>query len=172
MEIRTLLATDAPAIHRSLLGDPAIAAWLRSGGPFTLSECEEMVRRKVAHRTAHGFGWSLGWDGDTCVGWGVAQYCIVDGLSEVEIGWTVARSHWRRGIATRLGRHVLTEIAPLDLRSIVAYTRIDNVASRGVMAKLGMTCEKDFTHYGEPHVLYRRSLMASPQPVEEGEQPM
>ncbi|MBV8948982.1 MAG: GNAT family N-acetyltransferase [Solirubrobacterales bacterium] len=160
MEIRTLLATDGPAIHRSLLGDPAIAAWLRSSGPFTLAECEEMVAKKVAHRATHGFGWSLGWEGDTCVGWAVAQYCIVDGLSEVEIGWTVARSHWRRGVATRLGRHALTEIADLDLRSVVAYTRVDNVASRGVMAKLGMTCEKRFNHHGEPHVLYRKTLRA------------
>ena len=160
MEIRTLSVADAPAIHRSLLGDPAIAAWLRSDGPFTLAECDQMVTRKVAHRTAHGFGWSLGWEGDTCVGWSAAQYCIVDGLTEVEIGWTVARSHWRRGIATRLGHHALTDIAALDLRSVVAYTRVENVASRGVMAKLGMTCEKTFDHHGEPHVLYRKSLTA------------
>ena len=160
MEIRALLATDGPIIHRSLLGDPAIAAWLGSPAPFTPAACEEMVTKKVAHRTAHGFGWSLGWEGDTCVGWGVAQYCIVDGLSEVEIGWTVARSHWRRGIATRLGRYALSEIAGLDLRSVVAYTRVDNVASRGVMAKLGMALEKSFDHRGEPHVLYRKPLTA------------
>ena len=91
------------------------------------------------------FGWSLAWEGDICVGWGVAQYCIVDGFSEVEIGWTVARSHWRRGIATRLGQHALTEVASLGLRSIVAYTRSDNVASRGVMSKLAMTHEKAST---------------------------
>src|ERR1700735_2023404 len=118
MEIRPLSATDAPAIPRTLLGDPERAAWLRSSGPFTLAECEEMVTRKVAHRAAHRFGWSLGWEDDTCVGWGVAQYCIVDGVSEVEIGWTVARSHWRRGIAYRLGQHALTELTSLQLRSV------------------------------------------------------
>jgi RimJ/RimL family protein N-acetyltransferase len=161
MEIRPLLATDAPAIHRNLLGDPEIAAWFRSSGPFTLAECEEMVTRKVAHRAVHRFGWSLGWEGDTCVGWGVAQYCIVDGFSEVEIGWTVARSHWRQGIATRLGRHALGEVTSLGLRSIVAYAREENVASRGVMAKLGMTYEKSFDFDGEPHVLYRKPLAES-----------
>jgi hypothetical protein len=59
MEIRPLLATDAPAIHRSLLRDREVAAWFRSSGPFTLAECEEMVTRKVAHRAAHCFGGSL-----------------------------------------------------------------------------------------------------------------
>lgn len=161
MEIRPLVPSDAAAIHGSLLGDPEIAAWFRSAGPFSLAECEEMVTRKVAHRTAHGFGWSLGWEGDACVGWSVAQYCIVDGVSEVEIGWAVTRSHWRRGIATQLGRHALAEVSTRGLRSIVAYTREDNVASRGVMSKLGMTYEKSFGFQGEPHVLYRKPLVES-----------
>jgi RimJ/RimL family protein N-acetyltransferase len=159
MEIRPLLATDAPAVHGSLLGDPAVAAWYRSSGPFTLAECEEMVARKVAHRAAHRFGWSLAWEGDACVGWGVAQYCIVDGFSEVEIGWAVARSHWRCGIASRLGRHALAEVSALALRGVVAYTREDNIASRGVMTKLGMSYEKPFDFDGQPHVLYRRPLV-------------
>ena len=113
MEIRALQAGDAPAIHRSLLSDPEIAGWFRSSGIFTPAECEEMVARKLAHRAAHGFGWSLAWEGDTCIGWSVAQYCIVDGGCEVEIGWTVARSHWRRGVATALGRQAITEVGSL-----------------------------------------------------------
>ncbi len=158
MEIRTLLASDAPAIHQSLLSDQEVAAWFRSSGAFTLTECEEMVTRKVAHRITHGFGWALAWEGDNCVGWSVAQYCIVDGVSEVEIGWAVARSRWRQGIATRLGQHALSEVSPLDLNSVVAYTREDNMASRGVMSKLGMSYEKSFHFHGEPHVLYRKPL--------------
>jgi [ribosomal protein S5]-alanine N-acetyltransferase len=158
MEIRPLLATDAPAVH-GLLGDPEVAAWYRAGGPFTLAECEDGLAWKVAHRAAHRFGWSLAWEGNACVGWGVAQYCIVDGFTEVELGWAVARSHWRRGIATRLGRHALSEVSALGLRGVVAYARHDNVASRGVMTKLGMTYEKTFDIDGQPHVLYRRHLV-------------
>lgn len=158
MEIRPLLEADAAAIHRSLLGDPEIAGWFRSTGPFTLGECEEMVTRKTAHRAAHGFGWSLGWEGDTCVGWGVAQYCIVDGETEVEVGWAVTRSRWRRGVATRLGHHALGEAATLPLNSVVAYAREHNIASRGVMGKLGMSYEKSFDLHGESHVLYRKTL--------------
>ncbi len=158
MELRPLTDTDGPAIHHSLLGDPEVARWFRSTGPFTREECEQMVTRKIAHRAAHRFGWSLAWEGDTCIGWSVAQYCVVDGASEVEIGWTVARSHWRRGIATCLGQHALAEVGSLGLLSIIAYTREDNVASRGVMGKLGMTYEKSFDFEGEPTVLYRKPL--------------
>jgi RimJ/RimL family protein N-acetyltransferase len=157
VEIRELIATDAPAVH-SLLGDPEVAAWFRSSGPFTLEECEDMVAKKVAHRAAHGFGWYLAWEGDDCVGWSLAQYCILDGLSEVEIGWTVASSHWRRGIGTLLGDRALAEVAPLGLDSVIAYAREDNPASQGVMRNLGMTYEKSFVTRGLPHVLYRKSL--------------
>lgn len=165
MEIRPLTAADGEAIHRSLLGDPEVAAWFRDTGPFTLEECEEMVTRKLAHRAAHRFGWSLGWEGVTCVGWGVAQYCIVDGVSEVEVGWTVASTHWGRGIATELGRHALGEVAPLGLNSIVAYALEHNLASRRVMSKLGMSCEKAFSHLGRPHVLYRLPLSPADRPA-------
>lgn len=158
IEIRQLETTDALAIHRSLLGDPEIAVWYRASGPFTLAECEEMAARKVAHRAAHRFGWSLAWEGENCVGWSLAQYCLVDGASEVEIGWAVTRSHWRRGIATRLGQKALAEVSSLDLDTVVAYTREHNVASRGVMTKLGMSYEKSFDFQGEPHVLYRIPL--------------
>lgn len=158
MQIAQLRITDAPAIQRDLLGDPEVAKWFRATGPLTLPECEEFVARKVAHRNAHGFGWSLGWEGDRCVGWGLGQYCIVDGITEVEIGWAVARSRWRQGLATTLGRHALNEVRSLGLRSIVAYTRTDNAASRGVMVKLGMAYEKDFALDSLPHVLYRLAL--------------
>jgi RimJ/RimL family protein N-acetyltransferase len=158
MEIRPLEPTDGDAVHRSLLSDPEIVAWFGPGGARTLAEVEAMVARKAAHRTVHGFGWSLAWEGDECLGWGVAQHWIIDGFSEVEIGWTVARSHWRRGIATALGRHALAEVSDRGLRSVVAYTGEDNVASRGVMEKLGMSYEKAFDDDGEPHVLYRLML--------------
>lgn len=57
-----------------------------------------------------------------------------------------------------LGRHALGEVSELGLRSVVAYTREDNVASRGVMAKLGMSYEKAFEDDCETHVLYRLVL--------------
>lgn len=158
MEIRPLQATDGAAVHRALLSDPEITAWLGPGGAQTLAAVEAMTARKAAHRVAHGFGWSLAWEGEECLGWAAVQHWVIDGFSEVEIGWTVARAHWRRGLGTVLGRHALGEVSNRGLRSVVAWTREDNVASRGVMAKLGMTYEKAFEDDGDMQVLYRLSL--------------
>ena len=161
MEIRPLEATDGAAVHLSLASDPEIAAWFGPRPVPTLEQTEAMMVRKVAHRTVHGFGWSLAWEGDECLGWAVAQHWIIDGFSEVEIGWTVARAYWRQGLGTVLGRHALGEVTELGLRSVVAYTREDNAASRGVMAKLGMNYEKSFEEDGENLVLYRLMLNAA-----------
>ena len=38
---------------------------------------------------------------------------------------------------------------------MVSFTLADNVASRGVMEKLGFAYDGDVEHAGLPHVLYR-----------------
>jgi RimJ/RimL family protein N-acetyltransferase len=138
--------------------------WLRPAGlpgPFTLAECEAVVAKKVAHWTAHGFGMSFAWEGDTCVGLSIIQHSVVNGRGEVEIGWTVARECWGQGIATHLGREALAVASSLRLRRIVAFTRADNAASRRVMEKLGLRCERAFEHAGFGHVLYCASPTAA-----------
>ncbi len=138
--------------------------WLRPAGlsgPFTLAECEAIVARKVAHWTAHGFGISFAWEGQNCVGVSIIQHSVVNGRSEVEIGWTVARDCWGQGIATYLGQDALAVASSLGLHGVVAFTRTDNAASRRVMEKLGLRHERDFEHGGLAHVLYRASPTAA-----------
>jgi ribosomal-protein-alanine N-acetyltransferase len=158
--IRPLRDSDAPAVHQ-LLGDPAVATWFRPEGqsePYSLADCQEFVRGKIGHWTAHRFGMSLGWDGATCVGWSLLQHTIVDGFSEVEIGWVVASPRWGEGIGTRLGQHALDRAGELELRSTIAYARVENAASRRIMDKLGLSYEREFEHDGRTHALYRRVL--------------
>lgn len=64
--------------------------------------------------------------------------------------------HWGRGIATRLGSHALDRAAAVGLEGAIAYARVENVASRRVMEKLGLAYEREFEHVGRPHVIYRK----------------
>jgi RimJ/RimL family protein N-acetyltransferase len=78
----------------------------------------------------------------------------------VEIGWRLAAEHWGRGLATEGAQAVLaTAVGP-----IVSFTSVQNVRSRRVMEKIGLTHDPadDFDHprlpAGHPlrrHVLYR-----------------
>lgn len=83
----------------------------------------------------------------------------------VEIGWRLAYPFWNKGYATEGAQAALRYgFEMLHLREIVAFTAVDNVKSRRVMEKIGMTrdAKDDFDHPSLPeghrlkrHVLYR-----------------
>jgi RimJ/RimL family protein N-acetyltransferase len=157
LDLRPIAPTDATALH-SLLSDPEVAAWLRPKGvtgPFSVEECERWVARDVAHRAAHGFGAWLAWDGDTCAGRCALSFTLVGGRAEIEVGWAVASRYWGRGVGTSMGRLGLAAAAEHGIDNVVSFTRVDNLASRRVMEKLGLDYERDFEHAGYPHALYR-----------------
>ncbi len=60
------------------------------------------------------------------------------------------------GLATEIARRCLAiGREELGFASLVAITLPDNRGSRRVMEKAGMTYERDVTHAGRVHVLYR-----------------
>jgi len=83
----------------------------------------------------------------------------------VEIGWRIATPYWGKGLATEGSREVVRYAFEwLRLESLVSFTVPENVASRRLMEKLGMTHDpaEDFDHPKLPpghrlrrHVLYR-----------------
>lgn len=83
----------------------------------------------------------------------------------VEIGWRIAAPYWGKGLATEGSREVIRYAFEwLKLDSLVSFTVPENVASRRLMEKLGMTHDpaEDFDHPKLPpghrlrrHVLYR-----------------
>jgi RimJ/RimL family protein N-acetyltransferase len=91
----------------------------------------------------------------TPVARGGLSVTFLDGRPEVEIGWAVAREHWGRGIATRIALAARKEASQLGLRGVVAFARTENGASLRVMEKAGLQRERELTHAGYPHILYR-----------------
>lgn len=83
----------------------------------------------------------------------------------IEIGWRIAAEYWGKGLATEGSREVIRyAFERLRLESLVSFTVAENVASRRLMEKLGMTHDPadDFDHPRLPpghrlrrHVLYR-----------------
>lgn len=141
------------------MNPPAVSRWLRPAGnttPFTLEECEDWARRRAAQWHAFGYGEWLVLDGDAAIARGGLGHTVVDGRSEVELGWAVAPSHQRRGIATRLALDGLAVARERGIEGVVAYTRADNEASRRTAERAGLSLEKSFRHAGLPHVLYRK----------------
>jgi RimJ/RimL family protein N-acetyltransferase len=81
----------------------------------------------------------------------------VNGVEEVELGYSVLPAFWAQGFAPEMGR-LAVEIAfdVFKYPSVVAFTLVDNRRSERVMQKLRFELEARIVHAGQPHVLYRR----------------
>lgn len=64
---------------------------------------------------------------------------------EPELGWTIHRNHWRRGLGTEMARELLNfGFGTLGLRRIIAGCNAKNTASYRIMEKIGMRREAHF----------------------------
>jgi RimJ/RimL family protein N-acetyltransferase len=157
---------DRP-LFAQLNADERVAEFL----PKTLTpeESDAAADRIEAHFQQHGFGlWAVEVPG-------VTPFAGFVGLAHprfeaaftpcVEIGWRLACEHWGRGYATEGARAALRfGFEQAGLLEILSFTVPDNLRSRRVMEKIGMTRspDDDFDHPLLPaghklrrHVLYR-----------------
>jgi ribosomal-protein-alanine N-acetyltransferase len=157
LELRPISPEDGDVLC-DIVAHPEVWEWLipkGDAGPAARAQCHAWARRDAAHWALHGFGKWLVFEDERPVGRGGLGVTFLDGRPEVEIGWAVERSQWGRGIATRIAREALEEAARLGLHGVVAFSRPENHASVRVIEKAGMRFEREVTHAGWPHVLYR-----------------
>ncbi|HYP22566.1 MAG TPA: GNAT family N-acetyltransferase [Actinomycetota bacterium] len=128
--------------------------------PFTRERSRQWIVWNLANYRDHGHGlWVLESreTGELLGDCGLIPQTI-DGRKEVEVGWHVKKTHWSRGLATEAGAacrdHAFGE---LGLTRLISLIRPENVPSRRVAEKLGMTIEKEISHgpgSGMPHFVY------------------
>ena len=113
------------------------------GRGFTREETEQFLERQFDHWATHGFGsWAAELKGGQrligYIGLAIPTW-LPQVLPAVEVGWRLHPDRWGRGLATEGGRaSVRYGFEELGLERIIAIVMPENVASRRVMAKLGM----------------------------------
>ena len=139
-------------LHR----DPAVMATL--GGIRTDDRTRAYLAENLAHWDEHGFGlWIFRERATTAfVGRGGLRHVVLEGQSEVEVTYALAREAWGKGFATEIAiAAVDVAFRQLGLQDLVAFAIPENLGSRRVMEKVGFRYEGDIVHQGERHVLYR-----------------
>jgi ribosomal-protein-alanine N-acetyltransferase len=133
---------------------------------LTRAESDGLVDRFEAHFERHGFGlWAVEViDHAPFIGFvGLAVPPFDAHFTPcVEIGWRLAAEFWGRGYATEAARACVDfAFRQADMTELVSMAVPQNVRSRQVMERLGMTHDPadDFDHPMLPdcrrHVLYR-----------------
>jgi len=162
----------------ALNADPRVLVHLP--GPLTREQSDTWIARIEEHFERHGFGlWAVEVrDGAPFVGYvGLAVPRFEAFFTPcVEIGWRLAAEHWGHGYATEAARAALAfGFERAGLAEIVSFTVPDNVRSRRVMERIGMTRDpaEDFDHPALPeghrlrrHVLYRARPPSGPQSLQ------
>jgi RimJ/RimL family protein N-acetyltransferase len=128
--------------------------------PFSVDETRSWIRRQLDHLETHGFSlWAVE-DRSTGEFLGNVRPNVhtVDGIDEVELGWSTTPRRARQGIATEAAGACRDWcFRELDVDHVVSLVRPENAPSRGVAENIGMS-EWKRTIYGSEgwlHIVYR-----------------
>jgi RimJ/RimL family protein N-acetyltransferase len=131
--------------------DPAVWGALQPGSRPDPGHALERFEHHREHWTRHGFGLWLVEDRATrtIAGWcGAAHPASVPELAdEVEIGWTLRRPFWGRGLAGEAAAcAVEAAFANLGVDHVIALVAPGNLRSLRVADRLGMRHDRDVTY--------------------------
>ncbi len=148
------------ASYRRLLFDAAVTPWLRPEPlrPFTEADPPALLVRDLRHWEAHGWGPWVVEDEGSFAGRAGLNTTHVAGEQAVELAWAMVEPAQGRGLATRAALAAVDAARELGIAELVSFTLTHNTASRRVMEKAGLAFEREITHAGLPHALYRLRL--------------
>jgi RimJ/RimL family protein N-acetyltransferase len=124
----------------------------------TREEAAAWIDRNLSLYEKHGFGF---WLLESLTTGEFLGYCgirplVLDGVSEVEIGWHIRRTSWNRGFAGEAAAGVRDlEVHRFGRTGLVLLIRPDHLASRRVAEKIGMIEEAAIVVEGHSYVTYR-----------------
>lgn len=163
LRLRQWTDADLEPLAR-LNADPEVMRYFPA--PLSRAESDAMAARMRARIEDKGWGfWAVERraDGDFVGLVGVKPVPpAMPFAPAVEVGWRLARAHWRCGYAKEAALASLAfAFEKLRLPQVVAFTAELNQPSRGLMERLGMDRLEAFEHPGlppgsplRPHVLY------------------
>ena len=135
----------------ALNGDPQVGAWL--GGPLDRAGSDALLDRLNAHIAEHGWGaWAVERRSDGrligMTGLDPVNEALPVGPA-IELEWRFIPQAWGLGYASEAARAVLAwAFENLGQDEFIAFTADTNLASQGVMRKIGMIADpsRDFDH--------------------------
>ena len=144
------LAVDDAELLLPVYADPEVTEYFEN----KVTEIEGVrhaVKQRLARDVPPGMGtWLIQLD-ETIVGH-AHLWTARNPAGIVEIGWTIGKAHWGRGIATEAARAVIEHgFRRLGLPAIFAIVHEDNAASMRVAQKLGFIEVGQQEHHNAPH---------------------
>lgn len=155
--LRPFSLNDVPALQ-AVIGDPIAMQWYPA--PFDQKGVEAWIKRNLDRYKSEGHGlWAmvLKSSGELIGDCG----CViqeVEGKNELEVGYHVRRDLWGKGYATEAARACMEyAFNRLGVLRVISIIRPENVNSRRVAEKNGLSCEKIVFWHGYDHCIYMKT---------------
>jgi ribosomal-protein-alanine N-acetyltransferase len=166
LRLRPFTPADADDLYR-LYSDPEVMRYIGQGTVRTREQTAEALAKMIDEWEQHGFGmWAL-FDRRDGRFLGRCGLRPLPGTPEVELGYTLFKEAWGKGLATEAARaSVAFGFEKLALPRIVAIAHPPNRASRRVMEKVGMRFERQAPYQDIDCVWYaahRADYLAAPR---------
>ena len=144
--------------------DPVVMHFINGGRVSTMEEIETVMLPRLKSYANPEKGWGI-WKVSTLateldcpstyIGWILVRpmdfFSDAPQFHDIELGWRFKQMSWGKGYATEAAKALMEMLAQqADVRYISAVADEDNVASIGIMKKLGMQFIKN-TDYSTPN---------------------
>lgn len=136
-----------------LHSDPEVQRYI--GGMFGAPGVRQRLDHYIRDQAERGFSkWKAYLRDGTFVG--RAGVSTDEEMGGVELGYTFARAAWGQGLASEAARVIVDWMwVNTDVAEIGAFAVIENLASRRVLEKIGMTFERETESHGDLCAFYR-----------------
>jgi RimJ/RimL family protein N-acetyltransferase len=149
LRIRRMSAADDAAFMLSLLNDPSWLRFIGDRGVRTLADAQAYIENGPVEMYGRlGFGFCMV-EGKHAAGQrlGLCGLAQRDYLDSPDIGFAFLPQHGGQGYAFEAAAELLRYAqGELDLKSILATTRVDNLRSQKLLEKLGLRFERMIPH--------------------------
>lgn len=154
LRLRKFTMKDVKALE-AVLGDPVAMRFY----PAALDRpgVEGWIRRNLERYTSDGYGlWAMVLKGSNkVIGDCGCMLQEVEGRPEIEVGYHVRRDLWGRGYATEAAlKCVEYAFSRLGAARVLSMIRPENLSSRRVAEKNGLTCDRVIFWRGYDHCVY------------------
>ena len=156
LRLREFKPQDVDALQ-AVLGDPVAMQFYPAA--FDRLGVEDWIKRNLERYARDGFGlWAvLLKDSNELIGDCGCIVQDVEGRSEIEVGYHVRRDLWGKGYATEAARACIEyAFSRLGAERVISMIRPENLQSRRVAEKNGLTCEKMIFWRGYEHCIYTK----------------
>ncbi|MBI5232346.1 MAG: GNAT family N-acetyltransferase [Coriobacteriales bacterium] len=155
LALRAWTLEDADALV-ALVSDPDVSRFIHRGTPISLHQAIDFITRQMRTQKERGWcrwalephtmpGMLIGWCGPGCTF-----------APQVELGWTLRRDQWGRGLATEAAVAALAYLFGVaGFPTMISAIDPSNAASVRVAEKLGMHLDGDLRLDGLTLARYR-----------------